>query len=233
MKKSAIILAGGKGTRLQSVVNELPKPMAPVAAKPFLWYLLSWLNNYGYQEVVLSVGYMHNKISSVFGESFGSMQIKYAIEETPLGTGGGIVLAEQMLENDRYTLLNGDSMILVDLDQMAQTFENHRWQVLICSRHMLQPARYGTLELDDNRIQAFAEKDPRLAEGWINAGLYMLTKGLLPFKTGEAFSFEQDFLETSCNKVKMGVFKSGDYFIDIGIPEDYFKAQHDFPKLFN
>lgn len=233
MKKSAIILAGGKGTRLQSVVSELPKPMAPVAQKPFLWYLLSWLSKWGYEEVVLSVGYMHEKISSAFGQSFGAIKLKYAIENTPLGTGGGIALAEEMLENDQYTLLNGDSMILADLDVMHHSFQLGNWEVLICSRHMMQPARYGTLKLDEDRILAFAEKDPALSEGWINAGLYMLQKGLLPFKAGAAFSFEQDFLEISCNELNMGVFRSEDYFIDIGIPEDYFKAEHDFPKLFN
>lgn len=230
MITQAIILAGGLGTRLRSVVHDLPKPMAPVAGKPFLYYLLRFLSHYGIQKTILSVGYRHEAIIDYFGHQFEQMQLKYAIEEVPLGTGGGIRMACDLLENESFFLLNGDSFIDVNLKDMANEFHASEWDVLLAACRLPHPARYGTLECAEQRIIQFREKDPSLEAGLINAGVYLMNKHVITdrISTGEKASFEQNILEKGLKELKMGAFTSDAYFIDIGIPEDYEKSQHDF-----
>lgn len=230
MITEAIILAGGLGTRLRSVVHDLPKPMAPVAGKPFLYYLLRFLSHYGIEKTILSVGYRHEKIQEYFNHHFGTMKLEYAVEELPLGTGGGIRLACDYLSGDQFFLLNGDSFMDVDLAQMYTRFQSEKWDLLLASRRMRQPDRYGTLDCEEGRIVQFREKDPSLEEGMINTGVYLMHKQIITERigAGESASFEKNILEGGLNALRMGAFESEGYFIDVGIPEDYQKAQHDF-----
>ena len=114
--KEAIILAGGFGTRLQGVVKDLPKPMAPVNDRPFLTYILDYLIEYQYNKVILSVGYLHEKIEEYFGNQYKTLEIDYAMELEPLGTGGGILFAMSKCVTDNVLVINGDTMFKVDLD---------------------------------------------------------------------------------------------------------------------
>lgn len=230
MIREAIILAGGLGTRLRAVVNDVPKPMAPVAGQPFLYYLLRYLSNYGIEKTILSVGYRHELIINHFGSTFEQMHLEYAIEEVPLGTGGGIRLACDLLEEDAFFLLNGDSFIDLNLHAMEEAFIRSEWDVLLASCKLPHPSRYGTLECAESRIVSFREKNPDLESGNINAGVYLMHKNVITDRihAGESASFEQKILENGLRELKMGAFTSDNYFIDIGVPEDYAKAQHDF-----
>lgn len=223
--KEAIILAGGKGTRLQSVVSNVPKPMALIGEKPFLMLLLQYLQSQGIEKVVLSVGYMYEIIQETFGESFNGLSISYSIESEPLGTGGAIAKAMTMIESQSVLVLNGDSFIKIDLEEIERkipTSENHSLLVL---KEMNNVSRYGSVVLKDEVITAFEEKQFK-EKALINAGVYVLNKDIFKDKNlPEKFSFEKDFLEKEVEKENLrGIITNG-YFIDIGVPEDYQKAQ--------
>lgn len=227
----AIILAGGFGTRLKEVISDIPKPMAPVNGKPFLAYLLLYLKKYNIQKVTLSTGYLSEKIEEYFGNEFEGMQLSYSHEETPLGTGGGIKLAVQKSSSETILVLNGDSFFDIDINEF---YAKHRWNradFSIALRKVENAARYGTIGIEEeDRIIFFKEKDGEEKPGLINGGVYLLSRDLFLKNTphGEAFSIERDFFETFINRFIFCAYTGKGYFIDIGIPEDYNKAQHDF-----
>jgi D-glycero-alpha-D-manno-heptose 1-phosphate guanylyltransferase len=142
--KEAIILAGGAGTRLKSVVKDIPKPMALVAEKPFLEYLLSYLENYGIEHVILSVGYNWKVISDHFKSQYGSMKISYAVEDKPLGTGGGIRLALEKVKGDNTFILNGDTFFKVNLHDLSEFHFAHGADMSITVKRKKDFFRYGT-----------------------------------------------------------------------------------------
>lgn len=239
MIKEAIILAGGFGTRLQSIVSDVPKPMAPVNNQPFLNYQLRYLKYYGVTKVILSVGYLHEKITTYYSDKFEGLDIAYSIENEPLGTGGGIKKALELAKTNTVLVLNGDSFFDIDI----HTFTNHHISFNAdCSlalRKVENAARYGTIELsegDGNRgrkIISFKEKSNIEAPGVINGGIYLLNKTVYLEKcpASKSFSIEKDYFETKHHALKIfGCLFTG-YFIDIGVPEDYSKAQHDFKEF--
>ncbi len=231
MFTSAIILAGGFGTRLQSVVSDVPKPMAPVNGEPFLNYQLRYLKHYGITNVILSVGYLHEKISSYYKNTFNGIGISCVIESEPLGTGGGIRKALENCNSNKAFVLNGDSFFDVNLNDFYAFHESHQAQFSLCLRAVENAARYGTIELDSaKRIVSFKEKDMVNKKGIINGGAYILDKELYLNHTpaNSNFSIEKDFFEKELQNFRIFGFESKGYFIDIGIPEDYTKAQHDF-----
>jgi len=232
MIKEAIILAGGKGTRLQGVINDLPKPMALINKKPFLAYLLDFLILNKVEKVVLSVGYKYEYIVDFFDDNYKNLKISYAIESKPLGTGGGIVFASQFIENNNFFLLNGDSFFNINLKLFEEFQINNKFDFSIAVKPMRNFERYGTIELENNRILNFNEK--KYCEyGLINTGIYLLDKIKIKLlNLPEVFSFEKDFFEVFTNKFKFGAYIDDKYFIDIGIPEDYKLAQTELPKYF-
>lgn len=224
----AIVLAGGFGTRLRHVVSDVPKPMAPVAGRPFLEHLLDYLHDFGYSHVVLSTGYMAEKIEAHLGDTYRGMRLSYAVETLPLGTGGGMLNALQICEDEVVTVLNGDTLFKVDYKALAEFHSSHDTMLSIFLRRVDDVSRYGAVEIDDgNRITAFREK--RAAEGiepqagWINGGIYMLNRRLLDGYRG-AFSFERDVMQARYEQDHFYAIPSDAYFIDIGVPEDYFRA---------
>lgn len=229
----AIVLAGGLGTRLRSVVSEVPKCMAPVAGKPFLWYLLTYLARYPeIDRVVLSVGYLREVIfewvKSV-DEQF-PFQIDYAIEETPLGTGGGIRLALSKCLSDDVLVLNGDTMFDVDLRQLI---ESHAQQpeaaVTLSLRPMQQFDRYGRVSMDDSHVITGFHEKQFCEDGLINGGVYLVRRSRLDLSAlPERFSFEKEVFEPHVKERDLYGYVSEGYFIDIGIPEDYQRAQFEF-----
>ena len=230
----AIILAGGLGTRLRSVISDLPKPMAPVAGHPFLHYIFLYLQKQGITDVVLSVGYKSEVIKEFFGDKYAGINIRYAVENEPLGTGGGIRQAMSLIDSDAY-VLNGDTFFDVDLKDLYEFYTMRASDIALALKRMHHFDRYGTVEIGNkDRVLQFQEKRYK-AEGLINGGVYVINKNL--FKKVEEiedtilsqrFSFEKDILEKHLLPLHYQGKEFGGYFIDIGIPEDYERAQTDF-----
>ena len=222
----AIILAGGLGTRLRSVVSEVPKCMAPVAGKPFLEYVLEWLSRFDIDHVVLSVGYLKEVIFQYVESRSWPFEISYAIEEEPLGTGGGIRLALSRCRGDHVYVLNGDTFFNVDLDALPFAAP-----VTLALKPMRDFDRYGAVDWDGELVTGFREKEA-CAEGLINGGVYAIDRSQLDLALyPKRFSFEQELLvPLSRLKLVSGRVQEG-YFIDIGIPEDYARAQRELPEI--
>jgi len=226
----AIVLAGGFGTRLQTVVNDLPKSMALINHRPFLEYQLDFLIKQGITRVVLSVGYMRQHIIKHFKNQYKSLEIDYAVEEEPLGTGGGIRLSFWKINGQRAFAMNGDSLFRLDYGQMLARHLKNKAVATLALRKLVNTSRYGRVSLNRNkRIIGFAEKNELTGPGYINGGVYILEKSLLmePEFRGK-FSIEKDYFEKHYMDHRMFGFPSAGYFLDIGIPADYKKAQHDF-----
>lgn len=220
----AIVLAGGFGTRLREVVPDLPKPMAPVAGRPFLEILLTSMARKGFSRVVLSLGYMADKVVAHFGDHFAGMDLVYEIEKTPLGTGGAVRQAMERCKTDHVFVFNGDTY----LDLEVADVEAH-WQAncepIIVAREVPDTSRYGRLNAADGLVLGFTEKGLAGA-GLINAGCYVLpVDGLDDFSLGQPFSLETDFLAKAVMTHRFDLFVTNGHFIDIGVPDDYSRAQ--------
>ncbi|MBE0648766.1 MAG: nucleotidyltransferase family protein [Bacteroidales bacterium] len=230
----AIILAGGFGTRLQQVLNDRPKSMALVNGRPFLEYLLDYLIANGVEHTVLSVGHMRDMIIDHFGSRYRDMHIDYAVEEEPMGTGGGIRLALWKIDGMRSFAMNGDSMFRVDLPGMMEAHTKKKAAVTIALRELPDTGRYGRVTMSRNRrIEGFEEKQVGAGRGYINGGIYIIEKMFLmePEFRGR-FSIEKGCFEQYFRTTRMFGFPSKSYFLDIGIPETLNQAQDDF-KQFN
>ncbi|NNJ55355.1 MAG: NTP transferase domain-containing protein [Bacteroidia bacterium] len=226
MKFDVIILAGGLGTRLKSVVSDVPKPMAPVAGKPFMEYILQKLPLQNVNQIILSVGYKYEKIKEVYGSAYQSIPLIYSIEEQPLGTGGGIKLALQKCTSEHCLIVNGDTLFDVDFEQFWQVHNQKQNDITLALKQIESPDRYGTVVLEKDRILKFSEKQAGLKQGLINGGLYWLKCNLLSkMPESEIFSFETEFLEKEVTSLRMGGYIDSSLFIDIGIPQDYERAQ--------
>ena len=231
-----IILAGGLGTRLQSVVADVPKCMAPVCGKPFLWYLLRYLQHYPVNKLILSVGYLRQVIMDWIEANraeFPFSSIDYAIEDEPLGTGGAIKLALSKTTGTDVVVLNGDTFFDIDLNAFI---ENHRVAaaaISIALKPMVEFDRYGTVSVNEKRrIESFNEKK-YCRSGLINGGVYAINKSACDLsRFPEKCSFETDILQPFVHDRRLYGFVCDDYFIDIGIPADYHRAEVDFNSLF-
>lgn len=223
----AIVLAGGFGTRLQHIVTDVPKPMAPVCGRPFLEYVLSHLKQHGITRVVLAVGYKQEVIRSYFGDRYIDMELIYSSEDTPLFTGGAIKKALTFCGSDPVFVVNGDTYFDVDLKEMLLFHCQKNAQLTIAAKKMTNFNRYGALKIDQGRITAFLEKQ-ETSEGFINGGIYLINPTLLTDISQQSFSFEKEVMEKGVDTLNMYSFLSDGYFVDIGIPEDYYHAQVDF-----
>jgi D-glycero-alpha-D-manno-heptose 1-phosphate guanylyltransferase len=230
MLETAVIVAGGYGTRLQSIVPDVPKPMAPVNKQPFLNYQLNYLLHSGIKNVVISTGYLAEKIKNYYGASFRGLNIRYVTEKSPLGTGGGIRLALEKADERDALVLNGDSFFDIPADIFYKLHQAQKSVASIALRKVEDASRYGTVVTDKRqRISSFAEKTNLSIPGTINAGVYILNiKSFLKHTQPDTvFSIETDFFEKQLELPVFG-FEFDGYFLDIGIPGDYAKAQDDF-----
>lgn len=218
----AVVLAGGLGTRLQSVVNDVPKPMAPIGEKPFLEYILQYLQKNGVSRVILSVGYKWEVIKNYFGNKFENIELVYSVEDEPLGTGGALKKAFELVEENKVYIVNGDTFFNVNLHDLKLS-SNSKLQLSLKQMHDFD--RYGCVETDeDGNIVAFKEKEYRKI-GNINGGIYLASKNLFDgFDLSYKFSFEE-FMQQKYSKIGATAKVFDSYFIDIGIPDDYEKAQ--------
>jgi D-glycero-alpha-D-manno-heptose 1-phosphate guanylyltransferase len=226
MVKEAIILAGGAGTRLRSAVPDLPKCMAPVNGVPFLHYVIHHLEKQGIETIVLSLGYRSEAIVEYIAHHSFSTSIHYVIEATPLGTGGGIKLALGQSNTEPVLVLNGDTLFQFDLPALSAFHFEKKADCTLALKPLTRFDRYGLVETNaEGRIIAFKEKQP-VEAGTINAGVYLLQKAsFLQYNWPPTFSFEKDYLEKYYHQQYMAGLAQDVYFIDIGIPADYEKAQ--------
>ena len=234
MLNTAIILAGGMGTRLKTIISDLPKPMAPIMNVPFLTYQLNYLKHFGIKKVIFSVGYLSEKIIAHYNQSFENISIEYSIEKNPLGTGGGIRMAMSNLKEDLVLILNGDSFFDLNLEQFYNLHLEQKAEFSLALRYVNNSERYGNIEFNSShQITSFIEKNQLNQSGYINAGVYILSKKLYLQNTKPDinFSIEKEFFEKQLNQLIIKGFEFKDYFIDIGIPEDYLKAQDDFKEF--
>lgn len=226
MIKEAIILAGGLGTRLREAVPHLPKCLAPVGGRPFIYYIINYLRSLGIEKFIFSIGYKHEVIEEYLSSQFATLNYQCVIEDDPLGTGGAILLACKITTEKNVVITNGDTLFKIRGDNLFSFHLRHDALCTLALKQMTNFDRYGVVELDGtNAIYDFKEKK-FYESGLINGGVYILNiekflKEDLPAK----FSFEKDYLEKLYPERKFyGVIDDG-YFIDIGIPEDYNRAQ--------
>lgn len=232
---TAVILAGGAGTRLRSVVADRPKVLALLSGKPFIAYLLDRLAAQGITMVVLCTGYLGEQVQAVLGDRYGGMQLLYSREEQPLGTGGAIVQALPMLSSETVLILNGDSYCDTALPVSFEWHQDRRARATVVLAHVDDGARYGRVEVGpDGSIRRFCEKDPTfVGGGWINSGVYWFEREVLAgLSTGRQFSLEKEVLGSWAGG---GLFGYRDYgrFLDIGVPEDYARAEQFLAEVYD
>jgi D-glycero-alpha-D-manno-heptose 1-phosphate guanylyltransferase len=226
----AIVLAGGFGTRLRQVVPDLPKPMAPVAGRPFLEILLTSLAQKGFSRVIMSLGHMAVKVTSHFGDRYAGIEIVYEIEKAPLGTGGAIRAALAHCESDHVYVFNGDTYLDLEVDALERLWQSGHHPVIVV-REVPDTARFGRVEMLDGRVIAFLEKGMG-GSGLINAGCYVLPKEALDdIPLGQPFSIETGFFIESLQRIRFDGFITHGRFIDIGVPDDYALAQTELAGL--
>ena len=231
----AILLCGGLGTRLRSVVSDRPKPMADIAGKPFLHYLVKMLSESGVKHLIFALGYMGEQIEAYFqsGEEYG-LSISYSYEDSPLGTGGAIRNALSKVSGENVLVLNADTYFHTDYESLLREQLKNKAAMTIASRKIEDISRYGAILKDESgRILRWNEKmSPNQAEascpGEINGGIYVMQKSLI-----EKIPEGKQSLENDCIPawLKDGVYLqtvlSDGYFMDIGIPEDYAQFRKD------
>jgi D-glycero-alpha-D-manno-heptose 1-phosphate guanylyltransferase len=224
-----IILTGGLGTRLRGVVNDVPKPLAPVGGRPFLFWLLEGIALRGIRRAVLAVGYRAAQIQAAVGQSFAGLDIVYACEDAPLGTGGAIWAALSLCEGERVFVANGDSWIGVDFMALAAAAPDA--DIVLTVRPVPDRSRYGSVRSDGTRLLGMDEKTGN-GPGLVNAGVYVLRRDL-PTRLAMpvAFSFEKEIL-CAPSAIDVRLHVSDGPFIDIGTPADLAAAQSLIPAWF-
>lgn len=224
---------------MRSVVNDRPKSMASIAGQPFLEYQLLWLKSHGVREVILCVGYKHEQMVAHFGDGKRwNMTLRYSVEERPLGTAGALKNAERLLDAEPFLVMNGDSMVEVDLRAFAAFHEERSALATLTLARVPLTQRYGSIELDDScRILNFVEKGVHPLRGeretqWISGGVYLLRRQVLEaIQLGKKVSLEEEVFPKLVGHGFYG-FRTDGYFIDIGLPDDYERAQAELPRRF-
>jgi D-glycero-alpha-D-manno-heptose 1-phosphate guanylyltransferase len=222
----AFVLCGGLGTRLRSVLSDRPKSMALIGSVPFLQLLLQQLKAQGVQEVILGTGYRAGQIENFFGDGKNlGLRLHYSQEDQPLGTGGALKLAEELL-SDPVLVLNGDSYVEWNLATIADLFREKNANIVMELQSVPDVSRYGSVAIDSSgRITEFVEKGTRTGAGLINAGIYLLRREIVTgIPEGSAISLEREVFPPFLGERFYGVISRGT-FIDIGIPADLQRAQ--------
>jgi D-glycero-alpha-D-manno-heptose 1-phosphate guanylyltransferase len=227
-----IILAGGLGTRIRSAIGNMPKCMAPVAGQPFLYYLLRYLEQEGCTKAILALGYRHEVVTDWLEGYKRPFAIEYSIEEAPLGTGGAIKQAMGHSDAGHVVVVNGDTYFPANLNSLLDFHEQHNAAATLALKELENFNRYGLVRTNnDGRILSFEEKQ-ETKQGTINGGIYAIDRQkLLAQGLPDKFSFEKDFLEPQVASGCLYGLSFDNYFLDIGIPEDYNQAQEDFKTL--
>jgi len=222
----AIILAGGKGTRLKSLVSDRPKPLADINGQPFLSILMSFLVRQGCRHFVLATGHKRDMIRSQYGDDYLGIPISYSEETAPLGTGGAVINARQKLKNDEpFLVLNGDTFFPIDIALLEKKFIETQSDVTIALFKTNESGRYGAAECDDRGLMKLTNKKADNGES-ANGGVFMiepknidLIKNMSP-----PWSFESDFLPALAGLGgRITGLTFSEPFTDIGLPQDYLR----------
>ncbi len=230
---TAVILAGGLGTRLRAVVPDLPKVMALVNGRPFLGHLLDQLHHAGFREVLLCTGHRAETIKAFFGRIYRGMRIIYSHETEPLGTAGALQNALPLICSETFLAMNGDSYINIDLSASLEWFAKiSKCEAALLLSYVKDTSRYGAVEFDElGYVTRFLEKSARRRSGWINAGVYLLKKWLLAgISAGRPASLEREILPALIGQ-GLCAFKGPEEFIDIGTPESFARAAKFFSEM--
>lgn len=225
----AILLAGGLGTRLRAVVSDRPKPMALIGDKPFMEYVVHELSLHGITNIIFAVGYKGSMVEEYFkdGSGFG-VSVSYAYEEELLGTAGAIKNAGQYVTDDQFFVLNADTFYQMDYGRLAKVMEEGSLDMALVLREVSDISRYGAAVLENGRLTGFNEKSEEKRPGTINGGVYLMKRKLLSRIPAGKVSLEQEMIpEWMKAGAALGGIVNDGYFIDIGVPEDYYKFQSD------
>jgi D-glycero-alpha-D-manno-heptose 1-phosphate guanylyltransferase len=225
----AIVLVGGLGTRLRSVVSAVPKPMAPILGRPFLTYLLNKLKKEEVTRVILACGYKKDVIKSYYGTSFNGIELIYSEEDSPLKTGGAIKQALSFCTDDYVIVCNGDTYFDCDYQLLRNFAQIHQSDIAISATTVDDNDRYGSLILKEDRVISFVEKG-KANSNIINCGVYCINKKIFTNVDEKCFSFEE-FMQSGLNSLSIFAFVQYSYFIDIGVPKDYARASSDFLNM--
>lgn len=228
----ALLLAGGLGTRLRSVVSDRPKPMALIGEKPFMEYVVRELAMQGIDQIIFAVGYKGNMVEEYFkdGKDFG-IQASYAYEETLLGTAGAIKNGARLMKEDQILILNADTFYRLDYGRLVRQKEAKNLHMAMVLREVEDVSRYGQAVLSDGMLTGFNEKTDEKRRGTINGGVYLMAKELIDQIPEGKVSLENDMIPKWLTEGKrLGGFVNDGYFIDIGIPEDYYRFVEDVEK---
>jgi mannose-1-phosphate guanylyltransferase len=230
----AIVLVGGEGTRLRPLTYTTPKPLLPIANQPFLERQLIWLERHGIEEVVLSLGYLPDAFVARFPDDrFGGLKLRYAVEDEPLGTAGGIRYAAEFAGIDeRFVVCNGDVLTTLDLTEMVRFHDAHGGEATIHLCRVDDPSAFGVVPTRSNgEVMAFVEKPPpgRVPSHWINAGTYVLEPSVLDRVPARlTVSVERETFPRMLDRAgRLFALQSDAYWIDIGTPEKYLQAHAD------
>jgi NDP-sugar pyrophosphorylase family protein len=224
------ILVGGLGTRLRGVVDDVPKPLAPVLGRPFLFYLLDRLALCGARSVTLCSGYMADFVQQKTGSEWMGMPVHHSVETEPMGTAGALALAKVFLQSERVLIMNGDTWFDPDFEAFAEAAEGS--EICIAASQVPDASRYGTMEwAPDGRLISFKEKSESPALGSINAGVYLVSQNLLASLRVQPLSLEREVLPGLAIERRVKVFPTDAPFLDIGIPSDYAAAAGFFERL--
>lgn len=221
----AVILAGGKGTRLQSVVADRPKVLAEVNGRPFIHYLLDYLNQSGIQRAVLCTGYMADMVGDVLGNWYNGMELSYSREAEPLDTAGAVRLALPKIDSDPALVMNGDSFYRADLNGFYKHYVEKRANGMLMLAQVDNIERYGSVRMTESgEIAAFEEKQAGSGRGLVNAGIYLLSRELIEsIASGRPVSFEREVFPFWVGRGLFG-FPSDGTLLDIGTPQSFASA---------
>jgi len=225
--REALILAGGLGTRLRSVVSDRPKPMAPVAGRPFITFLLDQLVCFGFQRAVLCLGHLGEQVPSVLGDRYGTLELLYSFEQVPLGTAGALRHAAGMVHGGSVIAMNGDSFCDLDLRRLDEAHRTHRAPATVSVLQQSDRSRAGTLTVDStDRVVRFESRSLDPGPGLINAGIYLLQREVLDaIQPDRAVSLEEETLPALVARRQLFAWRVEARFIDIGTPESHSAAQ--------
>jgi len=235
--KSLVILAGGLGTRLRPIINDVPKPMAPVLGKPFIYHLMHFYSSREEIEFIISVGYKSNTVVDYFGFEFQGSKIKYVNESEPLGTGGALlnVLDSGLIRNEFFFLVNGDSFIDYDFNSMLCKHIESNAALTIGTMRANQADRYGGIKLEEGSKRVLGFTSDKCGKGeTANAGTYIFSRSKSLYeslsKCGQKFSLESNFLTKYVKNASVNSFEMSGSFLDIGVPSDYQKVDEFFAQ---
>jgi D-glycero-alpha-D-manno-heptose 1-phosphate guanylyltransferase len=230
---TAVILAGGLGTRLRSVVADRPKILAPISGKPFLSYLLDQLDEARVRYAILCTGYLGDMVQETLGNNYKNIKLAYSQESIPLGTGGAVKFAEGLFKANHILVMNGDSYCTADLNKFWEWHIKKKSNVTLILTHVQDTGRYGQVKTAKNgALECFMEKGDEHGSGWINAGIYLINRDFISsIPLGRSVSLEKEIFPKRIGHNIYG-YRSEGSFLDIGIPEDY-KSAEEFFKLRN